>query len=122
MRYVPSPTKTRILFDKGEARAYNLPEWTKRVVLDPITEIAVNDTRKLEFLDYNCFLDQMAVNNPLIYDVYLAHANRVLLRAYLERQGRRAELLGPISRINARMQAKRDQTERRFRISGAQPF
>jgi len=122
VRYVPSPTKTRILFDKGEARAYNLPEWTRRVVLDPITEIAVNDTRKLEFLDYNRLLDQMAVNNPLIYNAYLGHANRVLLRAYLEDKGRRAELLGPIGRINARMQAKWDQTGRRFRISGAQPF
>ena len=122
MRYVPSPTKTRILFDKGEARAYNLPEWTRRVILDPITEIAVNDTRKLEFLDYNCFLDKMAVNNPLIHDAYLAHANRVLLKTYIERKDRRAELLGPIGRINARMQAKWDQTERRFRISGAQPY
>ena len=122
MRYIPSPTKTRILFDKGEARAYNLPEWTRGVVLDPITEIAVSDTRKQEFLDYNCFLDKMAVNNPLIHDVYLAHANRVLLKAYIERKDRRAELLGPMSRINARMQAKWDQTERRFRISGAQPF
>jgi len=122
VRYVPSSTKTRILFDKGEARAYNLPEWTRGVILDPITEIAVNDTRKQEFLDYNCFLDKMAVNNPLIHDAYLAHANRVLLKAYIERQGRRAELLGPIGRINARMQAKWDQTERQFRISGAQPF
>ena len=122
VRYVPSPTKTRILFDKGEARAYNLPEWTRGVILDPITEIAANDTRKWEFLDYNCFLDQMAVNNPLIHDAYLAHANRVLFKAYIERKGRRAELLGPIGRINARMQAKWDQTERRFRISGAQPF
>jgi hypothetical protein len=64
VRYVPSPTKTRILFDKGEARVYNLPEWTRGVILDPITEIAANDTRKWEFLDYNCFLDKMAVNNP----------------------------------------------------------
>lgn len=122
MRYVPSPTKTRILFDKGEARVYNLPEWIRGVILDPITEIAANDTRKWEFLDYNCFLDKMAVNNPLIHDAYLAHANRVLLKAYIERKDRRAELLGPIGRINARMQAKWDQTERRFRISGAQPF
>lgn len=122
MRYVPSPTKTRILFDKGEARVYNLPEWIRGVILDPITEIAANDTRKWEFLDYNCFLDKMAVNNPLIHDAYLAYANRVLLKAYIERKDRRAELLGPIGRINARMQAKWDQTERRFRISGAQPF
>ena len=122
MRYVPSPTKTRILFDKGEARAYNLPEWTRGVILDPITEIAGNDTRKWEFLDYNCFIDKMAVNNPLIHDACLGHANRVLLKAYIERKGRRTELLGPMGRINARMQAKWDQTERQFRISGAQPF
>lgn len=122
MRYIPSPTKTRILFDKGEARVYNLPEWIRGVILDPITEIAANDTRKGEFLDYNCFLDKMAVNNPLIHDAYLGHANRVLLKAYIERKGRRAELLGPIGRINAHMQAKGNQTERQFRISGAQPF
>ena len=72
MRYVPSPTKTRILFDKGEARVYNLLEWTRGVILDPITEIAANDTRKWEFLDYNCFLGKMAVNNPLIHDADLA--------------------------------------------------
>ena len=83
MRYVPSPTKTRILFDKGEARAYNLPEWIRGVILDPITEIAANDTRKWEFLDCNCFLDKMAVNNPLIHDAYLAHANRCSSRLIL---------------------------------------
>ena len=119
MRYVPSPTKTRILFDKGEARAYNLPEWTRGVILDPITEIAGNDTRKWEFLDYNRLLDQMAVNNPLIYNAYLGHANRVLLRAYLEDKGRRAELLGPMGRINARMQAKWNRVEQGLDILGA---
>lgn len=122
MRYIPNPSKTRILFDKGEARAYNLPEWTRGIILNPLTEKAGNDTRKLEMLNYNRLLDQMAVNNPLIYNAYLGHANRVLLRAYLEDKGRRAELLGPIGRINTRMQAKWDQTERQFRISGAQPF
>ena len=52
----------------------------------------------------------------------LAHANRVLLKAYIERKDRRAELLSPIGRINARMQAKWDQTERRFRISRRATF
>lgn len=87
--------------------------------MDPITEIAGNDTRKWEFLDYNCFIDKMAVNNPLIHDAYLGHANRVLLKAYIERKGRRTELLGPMGRINARMQAKWNRVEQGLDILDA---
>jgi len=66
------------LFDKGEARAYNLPDWCRGVALYPITEQAGNDTRKFECLPYDRVLDQMMANNPLIYRAYLAHTVRLL--------------------------------------------
>lgn len=121
MRYVPTPTKTYVLFDKGEARAYNLPEWTREVIMNPFTETAENNTRKQEIVDYSHFVDQMSVNNPLIHDVYLGHALRVLLKAYAEDRDRREALHGPIGRIQMRMLARGKILSRQYAIPDAEP-